>query len=164
MAAVRELAETNVKISVAKNTLSSILTTKDEYLKKRELEAVEMIKGVLDRSTILLSDISKNFEAIKEVKGLVTNIVEFAQTFSEEMKVMKDDLAKDTEKTIEAVHTWKASLDAREKDLKDSMAVIESEKKLLKQGQVVLEKAQRRLRSDQSALKTAYQEIQSKKL
>ncbi|MFA6095412.1 MAG: hypothetical protein WC767_01055 [Candidatus Paceibacterota bacterium] len=164
MESMRVLAETNMKISEAKAALSGIETSKDEFMAAREKEALEVVASTLEKIAEMLKDIGTNYEKLKEIRGLVLNIVDFADTFSKQIVSMKEELSESSEKATEKIRSWRLELEKREEEIKASLLSIESEKSALSEAWEKLRKAQKRLESDQKALAVAYKEIQNKKI
>jgi len=153
-----------MKISEAKALLASIEESKSQYLASRETETIQVIRDALEKSAGMLASIDKNYESLSEIKGLVTNIVDFAITFADGISKSARELTAETECIISKVRELRAEIVKRENKVKEDRISLESEKKMLKEAQEALSKAQKKLASDQSALKQAYQEIYTKKL
>lgn len=164
MEAMKTLADTNLAISNAKSVLSDIVESKDKFLESREREAVDAVKAVLEKSSNMLNEIGENHESLKEIRGLVTNIVDFARNFSAEISKAKEDLEEGSSETVRTIRRLRLDLEQKEGEIKKSLLSIDSEKKSLEEAWNALRKARKQLDSDQKALALAYQEIQNKKV
>ncbi len=80
MESVRALAETNIKISEARNTLSSLKSIENSYLADREAKALKIIAKVIDDSSSILKEAYANHE---EIKSLSKTVSEFSSFLAE---------------------------------------------------------------------------------
>ncbi len=77
MDAMRALADTNMEIGVAKNTLIKLQEQETSYLEEREKKVMIRIQKILDDSKDLLAEAQSNYSQIRELHGTVSSFTEF---------------------------------------------------------------------------------------
>ncbi len=77
MDAMRALADTNMQIGIAKNTLIKLQEQETSYLEERERKVLARIQKILDDSKDLLAEAQSNYSQIRELHGTVSSFTEF---------------------------------------------------------------------------------------
>lgn len=83
MDAFRELAETNMKIGEAKNSLAKVKEAEEAYLKERDEKATERIQKIIEDSRDLLKEVKENY-------GEIHNLANTASSFAGFLLEMSD--------------------------------------------------------------------------
>jgi len=125
MDAVKALADTNIKISEARDTLAKIKALESSYLSDREKKAIEMIEKIIKDSENLLKEAKNNYE---EIISLYNTVSGFSSFLTDSYGKFKEMLVEFEKKNI----LWTASLNAREEELSQISATIRLDKVRIK--------------------------------
>jgi hypothetical protein len=159
MEVLKELADTNIKISENKNIISKLQEEETEYLILREKKAVQQINQVLLDSKDLLEQTKENYE---EVHIFCQTITEYSKSLKEAHtkfdKMLSDFREKDKE--------WEEEVKKQREEIEKIKQAIEIEKTTIKNDKKYIEKANENIKketlhieSKQRQLKIALQEI-----
>lgn len=143
MEALQALADTNMKIGEARNTLSLLKAEETAYLTQRELKALETVQIILNESEEVLKLSFSNYEQVKKLANDASN---FAQSLAE---------------SYQEFENLKVTFDKYTTAFEDSIKLKETEladiKNLMK-----LDKAQ--MKAEQDAINRAYKNIAVEKV
>lgn len=143
MDALKELADTNIKISAAKATLFKMQEDETFYLQEREQKALNKINQLLDDSKEILDKTKENYNEIhilcQEVSGFCDFLVEYSGKFTEllaDFNFRSETWDKEVEKQRAEFAEIKKGLDLqstineneREKNKKEWQKIIEAKK------------------------------------
>jgi len=160
MEAIKALAETNMKISEAKNALALIKKEEVSYLEQREKEATERVSRILGESNELVKQTKGNYEDIKQflntVSSLALSVVESQETlelliasFNEKSRLWEAETKKQEEEIEEIKKHMvadKAYIQAEHKNIQKQHEKIRNEQKKLDADRGTLERAIKRLK------------------
>lgn len=79
MDSIKALADTNIKISEAKNVLFKLQETETEYLVAREEKAIQRIQKGVEDSRNLLEEVKNNHNAVQEFYRTVCGVSDFLE-------------------------------------------------------------------------------------
>jgi len=141
MDAVKALADTNVKISEARDSLAKIKALESSYLSDREKKALEVIEKVIKDSENLLKEAKGNYE---QVISLYKTVSEFSSFLADSYKQFKEMLVEFEKKNT----LWTASLNAREEELSQIKETVRLDKIRIQNDRESLNRKEEDLRSD----------------
>ncbi len=140
MDALRVLSDVNMKISQAREELSTVDSKKDQYFEEREKEAIERISSLLKESQYILKEAGVNFDeihlfaqSINSFAGTVTSfyerLLEIEDLFKERAKEFNQIIGVEEEKAKEIKNQIKIDRIQIEGDRR---VLVEREKELVK--------------------------------
>ncbi len=164
MDSVRALADTNIKIGEAKNTLIKLQEQETSYLAEREEKVLSRIQKILDDSKDLLAEAQSNYSKIRELNGTVSSFTEFLkgayQAFLELLKNFR-----------ERNDLWDNKVSEIEKGFEDIKRQIDSDKVRIKNDQDSMERAKasmalerRKIDDDRATLERAIKRLKEGKI
>ncbi len=110
MEALAKLAETNMKVSEAKNALFLLQENETKYLTSREKKALERIQKVFDDSSELIKQTTENYKGIDEILRTAREASSFLIEAQEKFAVILTDFeARDA--------TWREIAAKREEEI-----------------------------------------------
>lgn len=152
MDVLKVLADTNIKISEAKNTLFKIQEDETEYLKKREEKALVKVQKVLDESKEILDKAHSNYEDTHKFCQTISNYSDFLgeahgkftdmldlfneknELWDKNAKLQYEEIARQRK----IVEQDTKDIETREKAIKEALKIIENEKILIASRQASL--------------------------
>lgn len=146
MDAVKAIADANLKISEARNTIFKLEETETEYLVAREKKALDRIQVVVEESQEVLETAKRNFD---EVKALGNSVSEFSRSLLlllEGFKGLVDGFEERNVLWEQQIGKQQDDLVELKKGLKSESVRIENDKKSLEQGRNVLREEETRIR------------------
>lgn len=164
MESVKALADLTIKISDAKNILTTLQESETAYLVEREQTAITRIKKILEDSSDLISQAHKNYEDIQglsnEVSGFCVFIGEIHDSFSESISEFR-----------EYQQEWDNYISEREKQVADfrksveiDSQLLENERKNIESGKKSLEVERIKLEDERETLRRAIQRLKKNKI
>ncbi len=152
MDALSALAETNMKISEAKNTLFKLQQEESDYIREREVKTLDRIQKLYDESELLVKNTTRNNKKIHDFCNEVTQYALFLEEshrkFKElvdgfnEKSEMWDKVAKKLENDIAQARKVnendRRSIEMREKEIEKKLKLITKEKALIESKQAEL--------------------------
>lgn len=162
MTSVKALAETNIKISEAKNILYNLNKDESEYIKTREAKVIARISELYQQSKNTLDEINKNYEGVYTIFQMASE----ATTFLKE----NQNLFKDLLETFEEKNTqWKKDVSEQEerlvslkKGLDQEKVNIINEKKSIELVKAAMVQERRKIADDRATLERAFSRINKK--
>lgn len=148
MEALKVLADTNLKISEAKNLLFKLQENETVYLQERELKAVEKIQKALNESKKLIEETKYNHEEVSKLLESVTSFTDILENISL-------SLEKSFSHFDEMSLAWTKKIDSQMKELSDV-------KKEIKEQERIIERDKKELQNKETRLKTLQQHIESR--
>lgn len=159
MDAVKALAETNIKISEAKNVLFKLQEEETSYLEAREKRAMERITKNLEDSRELLAETQTNYAEVRELyrsaSELSSDIVKVSGIFGEFINSFNEA----QEALDQRTNAHEQSVVDIGKELKTQKVVIENDKKSIQEARKSIENDKALVESRQQQLKTALEII-----
>ena len=141
MDSMKALADTNIKISEAKESLMKIKSLETSYLSEREKKAFELIEKIVKDSGGILKEAKGNYE---QVIALYNTVSEFSAFLKEAYNNFKQLLESfDKQNTL-----WTTDLKAKEEHLNQLAQEIKTDKVRIKNDQDSLNRAQIALTND----------------
>lgn len=153
------LADTNLKISDAKNTLQKLQEEEKEYLQKREAEVHLMITKVLEDSKDLLEKTKHNYKEVKNFHNVTLSFSEFLKEMYEKYRVFVEDFDKRSELWNEIYNKEIEEIGELKKDIARDNEEIKRKNKTLEEDQEKLKKDRRHVESQQQTLEISYKEL-----
>lgn len=109
IASLKEIADTNMKVSAAKNVLFELQRDETVYLEGREKRALERIQRVLDESEAILAKATENHEEVHKLCQSVSSFADFLAGAHDSFKGLLDDF-------LARSDAWDAKIAAQEKE------------------------------------------------
>lgn len=140
MNAVKALADTNMKISEAQDTLFKLKASEEAYIEEREKKTLAGIQKLIDDSSALVDEARENYTKVQAFSGEVSNFVNSLFILSEQFTKLIDSFDKrNAEWEVNVARKDKEIADAR-KNIEIDKAKIETDRKRIKeQGAQILE-------------------------
>lgn len=157
MDSMKELADTNIKISEAKNLLFKLQEDETQYLVVREKKALEKIQKALDDSKELLDKTHKNYEKIHEFCQSVSSYADFLSETHKKFQEMLEVFKSRNQIWDGNAKQHYEELARQRKIVEQDTQAIEQREKQIKEAQEGLEKDRKRIESLQATLLTSYQ-------
>lgn len=136
MDALRALADTNLKVSEARNTLSKLQQEETEYLISREKKAVGRIIKILADSHSLVEETNKNYELISDFCQSVTESSKFLsqaleafQALSKEKEAFYETWERDIKNQEDTIVSLRNGLKVEGSAVKGMIGQLETERK-----------------------------------
>lgn len=162
MTALKALAETNIQVSQAKESLFSLQNTETAYIKEREERAIEKIREAVSQSQELLSEVSQNYGKVKELSDCTS---ELAISLVEIHEIFQKLLLDFTEKN----DAWEKNLNIQlqeisdlRQDIRSDQIRIENDKKGVNRAKKLISDEKLVIESRQAQMKTALDVIDRK--
>ena len=164
MDSVKELADTNIKISEAKNILFKLQGDEKSYLDSREVKALEVVQKVLNDSAELLKEAKGNYLEIHELCTTANQFVQFLlEGYAQFQNIVKD--------FNEHSELWEQKIRKREGDLAEVRRGLEVDKTVMANDRKSLETAKKqflndkkKLESDQGTLQRAIKRLKENRI
>lgn len=164
MIALEKLAETNLKVSEAKNALSLLKKQEIEYIEEREKKTLDRIQVLFDESKQIIAQTKKNYEEVHTFNNTVISfsdaLCEMHTKFSD---ILKDFDTREQKWSQEVTRQEKEALDIR-KMLKQEEARLENEKKNLDKSFKKLEDEKTKLKDERETLSRAIERLKKNKI
>jgi len=161
---LKDIADLNVKVSEARNTLLEIEKEKESFIAKREKQTVVKITKVVKESEEMLSKATNNYEQVNTLVRVVTGYTESIREAHEDLKVLvKDYSEKNTlwEKNYEnQVH----SLSHLEKRINDDKKALKKEFSELAKQKELLGKQRIKLEDEKETIKRSIKRLKKGKI
>lgn len=164
MDAMKALADTNIKVSEAKEALMKLKSLETTYLSGREKETKELVDKVVKDSEALLREAKGNYE---EVKQLYNTVSEFVTFLTETYEKLEGFL----EKVSEHDRVYRTDLKAKGESINQLLQEIRNDKIRIKNDQeslnrksILLRDAQRKLDLDRATLDRAINRLKEGKI
>lgn len=164
MDALKALADTNMKISEAKNALATIKKDEAEYITAREAKALDAIQRVLDDSAALIKQAKENYTELgdlyKSASELATFVIEAQGNFKkmiadfEERNVLWQE--KVTKQEAEMVSLWK--------QIKTDKTEIANEKKNIARAQKKLDDDKKKIADEWGEIERAIKRLKENRI
>jgi len=164
MDALKALAQANIDISAARETLAKLKAEETDYLTSREKLALKRIDVVLEESKELVAQIDKNYAVVADY---AKDIHEGGKFLGEVYAEFKELLAKKEEKD-ELVRKYLENEEKKVQNLRNALKLdlvaIESEKKQLIVNNETLEKDKIKLKDERGTLDRAIARLKKGKI
>ncbi len=121
MESLKALADINLKISEAKNTLFKLQEEETEYLVLREQKAMDRIQKVVDESTELVKEADQNHAQIKE---LFIEVSQFAEKLLRTQESFQGLITEFEERNVE----WEKRVGEQQDDITQIRNQFKAEK------------------------------------
>lgn len=156
MQALQTLADTNLKISEAKNTLLRLQEEETDYLVSREKKAVEKIEQVVKDSQSLVNEIKDNHEKVQEFYQTVSSFTGFMTETYDKFHHISEDFEKRTEAWEIKVKTQMSDVSLIRKEVQKDREKLDKELEALKDKEKGLKALAGHLESRQTTLEASY--------
>ncbi len=163
MDSIKALADTNLKISEAKNLLFKLKEEESDYLIERENKAIIKIQETLDSSRDLIKETKGNYQ---EVQDLVHSASQFAGeliAFYKKLQDIKENFDKKSEIWEENVKKQNEEMSEIRKSIDVDKLIIENDKKSIEDAKIHIKSEYKRIESRNSQIKSALEVLNSKK-
>lgn len=141
MIALKALADTNLKVSEARNSLNKLQEQETEYLVSREKKAMDRIQGAFDTSKDLLEQTNKNYELIEDFAKSVAGGATFLEEATTAFQALVE--AKETHYTL-----WEKDIKNQEETIESLMKGLKIKEKDIESGKSSLEARNKKLQED----------------
>jgi len=162
MDTLKEIADTNMKISEAKNTLFRLQEDETVYLEDREKKAIEKISLILEESKGILEQTQTNYEEVHKICQMVSSFTEF---LTEGHKKFQDLLAEFSLRSNEwdkEVLRQKQEFESMARALKVQQTQIENDKKTIAQIFKRIEEENEHIESQRASIRSALKILEKK--
>ena len=164
MNTMREIVETNEKISEAKTLLKTLKEEESAYLLERETKALLVIQKVLGESSKLVSEIRENYKIVQDVQKNVLEQIKF-------LVENRESLAKDVAEFEKLVYEQSKSFSEQEKELKNlfrdvkiEQEQLESDKKTLAREKTLLKEEKRKIDDQRGVVERMIERLKQKRI
>ncbi len=157
MEAVKELTNTSMKISEAKNLLFKLQEEETEYLVLREDKALAKIQKVLENSQDLIDKTHKNYESVHEFCKTVADYAEFLEKAHEKFQDLLTMFEKRNEIWNENIRLQDEELSRQKSIIKKDTDSIKVREKRIEESTRELKKEREHIESQQATLLVSYQ-------
>jgi hypothetical protein len=162
MAALKSLADTNIKISDAKTALSKLKELETSYLLEREEKEAKAVEKVLDGSRKLILEAKRNYEEVQQFNNTVSS---FADFLLEAYGSFKELVGAFERKQDAREHDGRRQLESIaeiRKQIKADEALRGDEWKAIDQAKKEITSQTRRLKDERGTLDRAWKELENK--
>lgn len=153
MDSMKILAETNMKISEARNTLTSLQQDETKYLTIREEKALDRIKALFDKSSDIIEKTRSNYQEVRQILSWAGELVTFIVEASTNFKKLMDDFAERNALWNEQVGKQEEKFQALERQMKIDTVRLENDKKALESEKKEIANAKLKIESDREEIK-----------
>lgn len=151
---LKQLADTNVKVSEAKDVLERLKSMEVEYLESREKKVRDKVQKVLNESKDLLEETRKNYQSINTLCDTVVSYVDFIK----EIQGKLENLQKERDK----VNTLcEENITLQKKELSELRKTVDQDTRLLKEREEVLSQVSDRLQKEKALIESRQQALQT---
>jgi thioester reductase-like protein len=154
------LADTNIKISDAKDTLNKLQDSESEYIISREEKVTEAINKLLEESSELLSQVHTNYQKVNDFCTVVSSYYDFLKEIHTKFEKMLDTSKKRDELWEENIRNQNQSIANQRKIIEEDRKRLDSDEENIKNKKKQLEKDIIYLESRQETLSVSYKEEQ----
>lgn len=161
---MKEMAEANIQISEAKNTLFKVQEEETEYLVAREEKALVKIQKVLEDSTELLTQTYENYEEIHSFLRTVSEYAKFIKDTHQNFQQMLAEFHErnaEWDKEAELEHEKAKTL---KREIKIDKIQIENDRKSIERGKKLLAEERIKIEDERSTLKRAVERLKDNKI
>lgn len=134
MDSVNLLAQTNVKIGIAKGALIKLEQEETAYLEEREKKAVGRIQKLFDDSKELLEGIKSNYQEVKQLLRDASSLSDFLVKAYEQFKALVNEFN-------ERDAAWQAQVAQKEEEFGKIRQQIDNDKVRIKNDRDGIQKA-----------------------
>lgn len=156
------LAEIGVKIATARAQLSTLESTKEEYLDGRAAEAAERIAEVLTQSAELIEEIGKNHKDLVGYRTAVDNYLDDVRYLIQVVKGWKEAFDKSCEAKLAEIVAKTKGNDAILTQIKGQRALLAGEELAIMGKRAVLKEETAKILDEWATLERASKEINKK--
>lgn len=157
MKIVKELADTNIKISEAKNILFKLQENETEYLEGREKKALHKIQEVLTNSAELLDQTQKNYESVHEFCKTISDYSDFLQDTHGKLQSLIELFNKRNELWEENIRKQDEESARQKNIIKQDTKSIEEREKRINVAREDIKKEREHIQSQQATLLVSFQ-------
>ncbi len=156
MQIMSELANTNLKISEAKNVIFKLQEEETEYLIEREKKALGKIQNVLQESRNLIEETHQNYAQVEEFCQTLVGFSDFLNESHDKMSLMLETFKKKNELWDENVKIQYEEIARQRKIVEQDTKAIESREQRIEEARLNLVKEREQIESRQQALLISY--------
>ncbi len=164
MEALKGLADTNLKISEARNLLNALQEQETEYLVSREKKAIVRLQGVLELSHNLVEETNKNYEIINDFSKSIMDGAKFLENANDSFRKLIEEKDKHYENWERDIKNQEETIIALRNGLKVELSTVQSEKNQIETVKLNLEKEKLKLDDERGTLDRAIQRLKSNKI
>lgn len=159
MKSLEVLADTNLKISEAKNSLFKLQQTEQEYLKEREEKTKEIVQKALNESIELLKQTKYNYEEIKQFQNTTRTFADFLEEMFQKYTEFVENFNKRAELWEEIAKSQNEEIANLRKEIENEKEINKEKEKSLKEKEKILEREKIHIQSQQATLSSSYNEL-----
>lgn len=152
MDALKALADANLKISEAKNTLFKLEETETEYLVLREKKAMDKIQTMIDDSADLLEKTHNNYEEVRRFYETITTYSEVLEQFHQQFTGMLIEFNKRSD-------MWDTKVVEQQEKIAALRKIVETDQKNITSQQEKIEKDKKEIIVDRARLESQQQTL-----
>lgn len=164
MESLAALANMNLKISEARNTLSKLESLEEAYLTKREQKALARVAKALEESKGLQAETRKNHEEIKNLSDTITSSAGFLATVYKDFEVLMAKLDARNKAWEAGVKKQEAEIDFMKRDINTERVRIANTKESLERQKVLLSEEKIRINDQRGVLERMVERISKNSL
>lgn len=156
MNALKALADTNLKVSEARNVLFKLQEDEMEYLEIREKKALIKIQKALSDSQELIDETHKNYEKVTDFCQIISNYFDFLDKTHEKVQKMIDSFNERNEIWDKSFTKQQEDIAYQKRLISQDSKMLDTKEKQLNEMKVRLKKQQEHLESRQATLEASY--------
>lgn len=164
MESLRALAETNVKIGEAKNTLLKIKEEEATYLEEREKKATLRIEKIVQESKEIIDTAYKNY---KEIQGLLNTVTLFNDFLSEAYDSFSILVKTFDEKNVlleNKISLQEKEIEKQKQNIENDKIRILNDKASIENKNILLEKDRKKITDDRGTLERAINRLKENRI
>lgn len=164
MESLKALAETNLKLSEAKNLLFKLQEEETAYLQAREKKALDRIKKTVEESRELVRVAEENHSEIKNLYIETSNFAENLVKLQEDFKLMLESFEERNISWEKDIGKQQDDIAQIKKEMKIEKLQIENDIKSLERSRQKLEEDQKKLKSDRGTIERAIKRLKENRI
>jgi len=166
---LRELANTNIQISNAKNTLFKLQEDKTAYLEEREKETLQQIDQLVQESGDIIVQVQKNYDEIHQFCNTISEYSDFLleaqdkfQSMLETFQARNEVWDENVKRQYQELAVLRKEVEQDQKDIEIRENRIQKKTKDLENQRLQIESKQATLLASYTVEKDIWNKIQSK--
>lgn len=162
MDAMKDLAQTNIKVSEARNLLFKLQEDETSYLEMREKKVMNRINFTIEESRKVIEETKSNWTEIKSLYTVASDMVSTLNKLSLSLTESVTDFIEMNEQWERDIGKQQDDLEEIRRELKIENSVIENDKKDIKRHRKLIEEEKTLIESRQAQIKSALRELEIK--
>lgn len=157
MDSLKQLAETNLKVSESRVNLSKLQEEEETFIVDREKRTVERVNKVLADSKEIIEEANNNYTAVQELTSVAKD---FASYLSEAFNSFRG--VRDAHKENQDV--WEKHVTDTEEKLSETRKILQIDRKILEIDKETLKKTRQELKKEKQKIDEEWEEVKREKV